>query len=154
VHFELLWNILAHKWKLCVVCLVLCLDMTYFSQWQTFMEIMIPWFPRLLTSIIKNLLLVLKRKQVLIQILTHGVHTMSKSLIWLCHCWKGGNGSLLLFLFQTTTIGLSCFIWNQYLELKPDKPESLWQFQWHMVLGKVSQQQGKPSKILWWVEPG
>lgn len=102
----------------CLSCT--CLHMTYYPQWQAFKEIMFPWFPYLLTSIINNLLLVLKRKQVLIQILTQGVHIMSKSLILLCY-WKGGNGSLLHFLFQTATIDLNYFIWNQYLEPKPSK---------------------------------
>lgn len=119
-HFELWWNILAHRWKFCIVCLVRYLDMTYYPQWQAFMEIMFSQFPYLLTSIINNFLL-LQRKQVLIQILTQEVHIMSKSLTLLCCNWKGGNGSPLLFIFQTATTGLSYFIWNQYLELKSNK---------------------------------
>lgn len=109
-------------------CLVACLDMTYYPQWQAFMEIIFPWYSHLLTSIIKNLLLVLKTKQVLIQILTQGLHIMSKSLTLLCCYWKWENWSLLHFLFQTATTGLSYFIWNQYREPKSNKPEILWQF--------------------------
>lgn len=118
VHFELWWNALGSQ-KFCIVCLVVCLDMTYYPQWQAFMEIMFPWFPNQLTSIIH--LLVLKRKWVLIQILTEEVHIKSKSLILLCCYWKGGNGSLLHLLFQIGTIELSNFIWKQYLELKLNK---------------------------------
>lgn len=82
---------------------------------------MFPWLSHQLISIINNLLLVLKRKQVLIQMLTQGVCIMSKSLILLSCYWKREDGSLLHFLFQTAITVLSYFFWNQYLELEPNK---------------------------------
>lgn len=116
---------------------------------------MFPWLSHQLISITNNLLCELKRKQVLIQTFTQGVCIMSKILIllyFICY-WKGEDESLLHFLFQTAIIGLGYFFWNPYLELEPNKLQKLCgSSSGKCFLGMVSQLQGKPSRIVWWVD--